>query len=404
MPRKSLLELQAARQTIGEDLVNASEDVRELAMNGAATTEQIQAAKEKHAQIKERFDILDSEIKAEETAARQRLENHQDMTGSNSGRLQIVKDKAEYIRLVARDRDVPDRLQAIALAVLPTDPMVKAAALGSMPAGGGTGGESFVPSHQLTGGVVGEPFDTNPLRDICQVSNIVGLERAKVAYTLADDGFVDDGAAKEMAATGSVVTFGRNKFKVFCDIAESVLNGPDVGLVNHVENALRSGLATKEKRVSFATNPAAAVAHMSFYQTDEGDSVIKQVEGATMFEAVTNAYADLHELYRTTARGVMRFIDYVSMLKELANGNAAFFQAPPEQILGFPVVFCDSAVKPIVGSFSRFEMNYEGDPVSESDKNIKTGDLTFALTAYFDQHRLLNSAFRLAEVVPEVQG
>lgn len=98
--------------------------------------------------------------------------------------------------------------------------------------------------------LVHEPFAKNQLREVAQVSAIKGLELPKIAYELDDDDFVlDEQTAKEMKLTGDTVTFGRFKSKVKVKISDTVIHGTDVELVDYVENALKSGLAAKEKRM-----------------------------------------------------------------------------------------------------------------------------------------------------------
>ncbi|MDT2306593.1 hypothetical protein P7H21_25220 [Paenibacillus larvae] len=60
-----------------------------------------------------------------------------------------------------------------------------------------------------------------------------------------------------------------------------------------------------------------------------------------MFDAITDAIADLHEDYREMLKIVMRYQDYKNIIKVLANGSATLYTAQPEQVLGKPVVFCD---------------------------------------------------------------
>src|SRR5690606_31970159 len=152
-----------------------------------------------------------------------------------------------------------------------------------------------------------------------------------------------------------VVSFGRHKFKVYAGVSETVMNGTDTNLVQHVENALKSGVAAKEKKVAFATTPKTGEEHMSFYSTQNG---IKKVSGENLYKAIKAAIADLHEDYRENAKIFMTFADYSEIIETLANGNATLYTAQPEQVLGKPVIFADGAVNPIVGDFSYSHFNY----------------------------------------------
>lgn len=303
---------------------------------------------------------------------------------------EMIGVKAAFYRAAILEKPIPKEVKEI---------FDFQASLKGIPADDATGGANLLPVT-LSNEIVHEPFVTNPLRNIMQITNIKGLVVPKIAFSIDDDSFIGDNeTAQEIEATGSQVTFGRNKFKVKVRVSDTVLHGTDTNLVETVENALKSGLAAKEKKVSFATAEAQTEGeeHMSFYQESGGNTVIKGVEGANMYEAITNAIADLHEDFRENAKVCMKFTDYVSMLKDLANGSNELYGAQPERIIGKPVEFSDSATVPIVGNFSFFQLNYDG-IIYDNDKDVNTGEYIWVLTAWFDQWRLLNSAFRLAVV------
>lgn len=256
-----------------------------------------------------------------------------------------------------------------------------------------TGGANLLPKT-LSTELVTEPKATNPLRSLVKVKNIEGLELPKLSYSLSDDEFIADGeTAKEMETNSSLIQFGRNKYKVFADISETVLAGTDTALVADVNAALEAGMAAKEKKVAFATSPKSGEELMSFYSTQ---NAIKTVQGATLYAAIRNALADLEDNY--SPKIVMKKADYYSIIDYLANGSNALYGAQPEAVLGAPVVFCDKAVKPVIGDFNYAVLNYSPKMTFETDKNIKTGMQSFVITAYFDFRILMSSAFRIAEV------
>ena len=200
----------------------------------------------------------------------------------------------------------------------------------------------------------------------------------------------------------------RTNSKVKVRIADTVLHGSDLDLVSYVENALRSGLAAKEKKVSFASGVGIGTGegHMSFYEVDgtTSASIIKEVEGADTYEAITNAYADLHEDFRENAEVCMRYADYISMIKTLSNGSTDLFGKKPEEVLGIKAFFSDSATVPIVGDFSYMHLNYDPNTVYDTDKDVDKGEYIWVLTAWIDQQKKLTSAFRLAKVVTVPAG
>lgn len=266
-------------------------------------------------------------------------------------------------------------------------------------------GDKILPKT-ISNDLLTEPLATNPLRGLSTFTNITNLEVPKILFSLSDDDFLDSdtATAKELAADSDNIVFARNKFKVFCDITETILHGTKTNLVQVVEASLQSGLAKKEKKVAFeASNPT----EMSFYyknatnpNSETNDYVIKKVEGADMYNAIIAALADLEDDYAANATVVMRKIDYFNMLRTLAGTSGALYAAQPEQILGAKVQFCDLATIPVVGDYRYSHYNYDLDMLYDRDKNVKTGLESFVLTAWIDHKIKLKSAFRLAIVTP----
>ena len=320
--------------------------------------------------IKEQHDEKEREIKAKLEA------NNKKNPGLQTGdpKAKMIAAKAELIRATIRGKSLSDEAKM---------------ALGD---NNTTGGEKILPST-MTNELLHEPWVKNPLRDVSTYTQVTNLEIPKITFTLDDDSFIGDTeTAKEMAAEGDVLTFGRHKFKVFVPISETILAATDTNLVQTVDQGLQSGLAAKEKKTAFAVTPATGEETLSFY----GNS-IKEVEGADLYKAIKNAIADLHEDFRDNAQIMMRFADYMDIIEVLANGNATLYQAQPEQVLGKPVVFSDAAVNPIVGDFRYSHFNYDPQLIYDRDKDVKTGIELFVLTAWFDHKIKLKSAFRIAK-------
>lgn len=259
-----------------------------------------------------------------------------------------------------------------------------------------TGGEKLLPKTVSTS-IIAPPEEKNPLRDISTVTQITNLEIPRLSFTLDDDDFIQDTeTAKEIQAKGDTVSFGRHKFKVFVGMSETVLRGTPANLAGYVRSGLANGVVVKERSVAFNPNPTKeAEKHMSFYDDSVG---IKKVTGSDLYEAITNAVADLHESYRENATIVMTYKDYLKIIKDLANGSTTLYGAQPEAVLGKPVVFTDAAVKPVVGDFSYSQYNYDLDTLYDHAKDVKTGIEQFVLTAWFDHQIKLSSAFRIADI------
>ena len=265
-----------------------------------------------------------------------------------------------------------------------------------------SGGNKFLPKTVSTD-IISGPQEHNPLRQISKVTQITNLEVPRISSTLDDDDFIaDTETAKEIQLKGDSVQFTRNKFKVKVGISETVLLGTNANLTAYVTNELRNGVTRKERKVAFAVSPTKqAEKHMSFYDDSVG---IKKVSGSDLYEAITNAVADLHEDYRENATIVMAYKDYLKIIRTLANGSATLYGAQPSEVLGKPVVFTDAAVKPIVGDFSYSQYNYDINTLYDQDKDVDTGINKFVLTAWMDHQILLANAFRIADVAASGSG
>ena len=182
---------------------------------------------------------------------------NKDISGIEDPKQKVVSAKAELIRATIRQQPLTNDVRQ---------------ALGDNAA---TGGDKFLPKTVSTD-IITEPYAKNPLRGSSTFTNITNLEIPKLNFSLGDDDFIlDTETAKELEATGDVVSFGRHKFKVFACVSETVLNGSDANLVQHVERALQSGVAAKEKKVAFATTPKVGEEHMSFYSTQNAIVKVK---------------------------------------------------------------------------------------------------------------------------------
>ncbi|MFW5438750.1 phage major capsid protein [Paenibacillus apiarius] len=376
---KTLFELKQNLVTIGQQLQKTEGELAAKAVDPAASMEEIQALQRTKGDLKQRFDVIKEQHDAMETEQKAKIQQMQNnsaggLQNENDPQQRILKAKAELIRATMRKQSVSADVSQ---------------ALGDNDS---TGGNKFLPKTVSTDILV-EPTVKNPLRKISTVTQITNLEIPKLSFTLDDDDFIaDTETAKEMQASGDVVNFGRHKFKVFAGVSETVINGSDADLVSHVETALQSGVAAKEKKVAFTTTPKQGEEHMSFYK-----SGVKEVTADTPYKAIKAAIADLHEDYRENAKIVMSYQDYSDIIEVLANGSATLYTAQPEQVLGKPVEFCDSASSPIVGDFSYSHFNYDLAALYDRDKDVKTGIEQFVVTAWFDHQIKLKSAFRIAK-------
>lgn len=359
----------------------AVEHVDNLFSSPSSTIVERTEAENKVADLKNRVVFYQNELKELDREAMVRMQD-QNKPENLSKEEKVIKAKADLIRNTIAGKVQPREV---------LNELGDGSTLGN--------GQKILPTTMMTE-LVAEPYAKNPLRGVSKFTNITNLEVPKIAFTLNDDDFLtsDTETAKEMTASASIIAFKRNKFKVFADVTETVLRGTDTNLVAHVENALRSGMARKEKKIAFADVTNAA--DTSFYNKTASNYDIKTIQKESLYLAIKAALADLEDEYADNAKVVMKKSDYFDIIEALANGNASLYQAQPETILGAPVIFCDLATVPVIGDFSYSQFNYDLDATYESDKNIKTGITSFVLTAYLDHKILMKSAFRLAKVTP----
>lgn len=362
---------------MGDELRQANEKLNEMLANPQVETADITAQQKVVDSAQERYNVAKKQMdkaEAEEKANLKPDKNAVQMTPEQK------KDKAfaELVRkTMAKEAVSNDIYQA----------------LGDDDT---TGGNKFLPKTVSTN-IITAPAENNPLRDISTVTQIPNLEIPRLSFTLDDDGFIQDkDTAKEIEAKGDTVAFSRNKFKVMVGMSETVLLGSDASLTSYVNQGLQNGVTVKERSVAFNPAPTKeAEKHMSFYDPSNN---IKTATGADLYEAITNAIADLHEAYRENATVVMSYKDYLKIIRTLANGSATLYGAQPSEVLGKPVVFTDAAVKPIVGDFSYSQYNYDINTLYDQDKDVKTGINYFVVTAWMDHQIKLANAFRIADV------
>ncbi len=395
--------------TVGAELEKVSAELMDKAANAAVPIEEVKELQDKKANLETRFNLIKEQhdkLEAEQKAALEAQRTKDTISTAKTDEARLIAAKAEFIRATIEQREMSSEAKNV-LATSAEPPLM------AIPGSGKTStGQHLLPTTQGKE-LIHEPFVSNQLRGRIGMSAIKGLELPKIAYELddGDDDFIsDEDVANEIKLTGAKIEFGRNKFKVKVRISDTVLHGTDLDLVTYVENAMRSALAAKEKKEAFAEGQS--VNMDSFYQEDGSDYLIEAVTGATLYEAITNALADLHEDFRENAQVCMRYADYVTMLKELSNQAVPLYGRQPEEIIGAPVFFCDAASVadgnggkaglPIIGDFRNYHINYDPDTIYDSDKDINSGDYIWALTAWFDCKFKLRSAFRLAEVVPAI--
>lgn len=366
--------------------------IAEKAADPNTPMDDIKAKNTKMEELTSRIDILQKAHDDEEESQRKALAM-QNGGGANMTEKDVrTKAKADFYRAALSGGDVKKAYEG----------------LGALPASNADlgYGENLLPTN-VSSELLTEPVEDNSLRQIEPVSQITGLEEPCLLFTIEDADLADvtdNETAKEIELKGDTITYGRFKTKILATVKDTVLHGTDADLVATIENALRSGIAIKEKMRAFA--PASGTGaydathkHMSFYAAgSDGNTEIKTIEGSDIIDAIINAWADLPEAFAANARCVMRKQDYYAAIRVLANSSNDLWGKKPEDVIGIPVIFNDRAVTPVVGDFRYSKQNYDIGTIFESDKDGKKGEYYFILTAWGDHQIKLKSAFRLAKV------
>lgn len=355
--------------------------ITEKAADPTTPMDDIKAKNTKMEELTSRINILQKAHDDEEEAQRKRLSFQKGACGTGMSEKETrVKAKADFYRAVLSGGDVKKAYEG----------------LGALPAGSADlgNGDRLLPTN-MSSELLLEPLEGNSLRKVEPASQITGLEESKLLFEIEDadlEDVTDQRTAKEIAMEGDTVSYGRYKTKIIATIKDTVLHGSDYDLVTAVENALRSGLAIKEKINAFRSTSDTTHDHMSFYLNS-----IKEVEGDDLIQAIINAWADLPEAFSGNASVVMRKQDYYATIRTMANNSADLWGKKPEDVIGIPVLFNDRATVPVVGDFRYSRQNYDIDTIFETDKDGKKGEYYFILTAWGDHRIRLKSAFRLAK-------
>jgi HK97 family phage major capsid protein len=374
----TLYELKQSRNEVGQQLKKVTGELSQKAGQPGVEMSEIRELKQQRDDLQERFNIVNEQVTSQEKMEADKLDKQPLNYDGLDEKAKIVKAKAEFYRQQLIGKPMSTEAKQLLYAI---------------PEGNDSGGDKLLPTN-VSNEIITEPLAKNQLRAVARVTNIKGLEMPRLSYTIDDDDFITDlQSAKELQLKGDSMSFGRHKFKAIAKISDTVIHGSDLDLVNWVENALKSAAANKEKKDALAVTPKAGLEHMSFY----APGVINEVSGTDMASAITNAIADLHEDYRENAKVVMRYADYLAIVKDLNANGTNLHNALPETVLGKPVTFSDLAVRPIVGDFSQYTINYDM-TTFDTDKDVKTGHYLFVWTVWYDQQRSLDSAFRIATV------
>lgn len=382
---KTLIEMEASARDYGRLASQRQEEYLNVLEKVESTPAEVNAAVEARDAMKQKYEALNAEIAAKKAA----MNVSEADENKPSKREKAVDGFADMVRGVVSNNRIA-KLDDFKNAVLaPTTAPVA-------PGVSDTNGAWALPTNVSTD-FISTPLAPNPLVDAASHSAIVNLEipRIDVTFGTAFNGIADGDTAKEVTLKGSDVKFGRVKSKVFVGLSETVLAGTNLALTQFVYSRLQDGLLKLEANRAFATTPATGEEHMSLYNAA---NAIKKIAGDDQYSAIVAAIADFEDEYADNLSIFMSRKDWFAIQTKLANGNNSFYLQTPEQVFGIPVHLTAKAVKPVIGDFSQYHVNY--DPTTaqfEQDKDIKTGIVSFVATTWVDAQVKLAAAFRIAD-------
>ena len=380
---KTLFELEERLADMNAQISQEADALVQMASDAGAKMEDIRAKKTRVEALKERAALLENEVAQMKQTAKEKL-------NGGAGAVMSKQEAAGLFYKAALEGDISSL------------PKMAYEQLGAKPAGNADqgAGSKLLPTT-LANELLLEPQVRNPLRERMTVTAITGLKLPKLGFSVADDSFIskDGETAKEMALTGDTVDFGRNELPLKATVSESLLRSSPLNIEAAVNAGLESAQAAKELKVIFATAPASGEEHMSLYAKDSGgkSTLIKQVEGETLLDAILAALGDLEDAYQAGACVVMRRQDYIGFLRTMANSDNLWGKKP-EDVIGYPVIFCEKATIPVVGDLRYLHLNFDGDNYFDTDKDVTKRVRYFTCNAEYDIQVVLRSAFRLAAV------
>jgi Phage capsid family. len=383
---KTLFEMKQNLQMLGENAKKRAEEYEEVLTDVKASSETIKAAQSAMEDAKQRFDGMKERVETREIAEQVTLES------SNKGGVETpeqkqVKEYAQTLRDVIKNGASVDDARISQLT-------------GAKVNGGNddaAGGDNFLPVT-LSNEIISEPDIPNPLRGNVATSALVNLQIPTMEVDFGDawDIIGEGQEANEATLKGGKITFGRFESRVRIGLTDTLLAGTSLALMQYAQSKLTNAASSLELARAFADKSKTGEEHMSFYNAKDA---IKSVEGEDLYDAISNALADLSDADRGVAKIFMTRADYNKIIKTLANGSATLFGAQPETVLGAPVEFTSYAKKPVVGNFAMYHQNYDPQgSMIEQYRKPETGVNYAQYTLWYDAAIKRASAFRIVEV------
>lgn len=378
---KTMFELEERMADLRMQITAEAENLVTMATDAGASMEDVRAKQQRVKDLQERMAVLEVEHAKMADKAKGTM-------GANGGATMTKEEAAGLF------------YQGALMGTLDKTPRMVYEQLGAKPADNADqgAGSKLLPTT-LSNNLLLEPMTANPLRGRMTVTNISGLKLPKLGFAIDNDDYIakDGATAKELKMTGDTVDFGRHELPLKATVSESLLRSTPLNIEAAVTAALESAQAAKELKVIFAATPASGEEHMSLYAKDSGGTnyLCTAVEGTTMLDAILAAAGDLEDMYQGGACVVMRRQDYISMIRTMV-GHENLFGRKPEDVIGYPVVFCEKATIPVVGDFRYLHLNFDGNNYFDTDKDVTKRLRYFTCNTEYDIHVVLRSAFRLA--------
>jgi len=259
-------------------------------------------------------------------------------------------------------------------------------------------GRVYLPQN-VSKTVVTEPGKANPFSDV--FTTTINEQWVSLLSVTSDDiAFIQDGEiAKEIAAVGDSIRFENNLLRLFIDVSTQTLEQSDVSnLENAVITKLREAMDHKFYHVLINETPAPKEVHMSLLANTD----LVNYEGADLVKAIKKAkFAFGQNVRSKVAVAVAEEVYDAYIDAKTVETGYDWSLKTPEKVLGVSkVVFADEFADKFlvfIPEYAKYNLNSE--PFVETEKSVKYGMVTFAITADFDFQVLLKSMFKTATIV-----
>lgn len=379
-------DMQAARdkaQELKARITKAREDLAAMAMAEGYKAED---GRELYAQIErdvEQYNHIACVIEREDAAARARV-------------AQKFNDKLAGV--AARNREALGGLFRAMLTGMDAAPEIRAALSLPTVTGGEAGAGATLLPVTVSNELIRDIVEDDTLLSEITVTAIPGLEVPVVDTEDVDGDDVDDGVdAPEATTNAKRLIYGRFPYAKATGVPNSLLDGTDTALESYITTRHSEMMRARMLKRIFDAAATGNYTHMSVYHADNAIEKVTYTAEETLLDGIMAALAALPSRPSGVYKVALSMANWMSIIRELANGATALFGTPTREILGFEPVICNYATKPLVGDLKTIHLNYDSPISFETQRFARKRITDFVLSTYYDIHVEQPELLRIVE-------